>query len=124
MTRYVNDSDLLQFVQDVFSSFGISRENALICADNLVLADLRGVSSHGVARLRRMWTAYQRHTLPTLTQVVPKPRPPATATAGGLGRTQGISQHRQRLKKPKKPASALSRCAIRITTASRATIRR
>ncbi len=53
MSIIVNDQKLLRFVQEVFQSFGISAEKAFICADNLVLADQRGIPSHGVARLKR-----------------------------------------------------------------------
>ena len=53
MPHIVNDEKLFQFTANVFQSFGISKENAKICADNLVIADLRGIPSHGVARLQR-----------------------------------------------------------------------
>jgi len=53
MSITVNDEKLTAFVAKVFETFGISKENAHICADNLVLADLRGIPSHGVARLKR-----------------------------------------------------------------------
>jgi LDH2 family malate/lactate/ureidoglycolate dehydrogenase len=43
--------DLHQFVQDVFLNKGFSQEHALICANVLIAADLRGIDSHGVARL-------------------------------------------------------------------------
>ncbi len=42
---------LFDFVQNVFYKKGMSMEHARICADVLVLADLRGIDSHGVARL-------------------------------------------------------------------------
>ncbi len=42
---------LLEFVENVFIKKGMSVEHARICADVLVLADLRGIDSHGVARL-------------------------------------------------------------------------
>ena len=49
----VNHEDLKEFVKNVFVKLGVPDEDAEITADNLVTADLRGISSHGVARLRR-----------------------------------------------------------------------
>ncbi len=45
--------DLMDFVTSVFVKLGVPEEHARWTADNLVTADLRGISSHGVARLRR-----------------------------------------------------------------------
>jgi len=105
MTRYVNDSDLLQFVQSVFSSFGISRENALICADNLVLADLRGVSSHGVARLRRYVDGMTNGTILPHSKPVVVREAPSTATIdgqAGLGQIAGHFSTRTAIEKAQK----------------------
>ena len=105
MTRYVNDSDLLQFVQDVFSSFGISRENALICADNLVLADLRGVSSHGVARLRRYVDGMTNGTILPHSEPRVVREAPSTATVdgqAGLGQITGHFSTGMAIEKAKK----------------------
>ncbi|WP_408999216.1 Ldh family oxidoreductase [Syntrophus buswellii] len=105
MTRYVNDSDLLQFVQDVFSSFGISRENALICADNLVLADLRGVSSHGVARLRRYVDGMTNGTILPHSEPWVVREAPSTATVdgrAGLGQITGHFSTGMAIEKAKK----------------------
>jgi LDH2 family malate/lactate/ureidoglycolate dehydrogenase len=44
---------LFSFVASVLESIGVPGEDAKIVADNLVMADLRGVESHGVQRLRR-----------------------------------------------------------------------
>ncbi len=41
------------FVRRVFEKLDVPPEDAEVTADNLVLADLRGIGSHGVARLRR-----------------------------------------------------------------------
>ena len=53
MSHKANDQELLLFTKNVFSTFGVSDKDANICADNLVAADLRGIPSHGVARLKR-----------------------------------------------------------------------
>ncbi|MBT9146127.1 MAG: putative oxidoreductase YjmC [candidate division WS2 bacterium] len=43
---------LLQLSQEIFEHFGFSKEDSLTAAQNLLMADLRGIESHGVARLR------------------------------------------------------------------------
>lgn len=47
----VNELDLRNFVTEVFLAKGFSDENAATAADVLLMADLRGIDSHGVARL-------------------------------------------------------------------------
>jgi L-2-hydroxycarboxylate dehydrogenase (NAD+) len=42
---------LEKFIVDVFTKLGMPKDAAGIAADNLVKADLRGIDSHGVARL-------------------------------------------------------------------------
>ncbi|MCU0442653.1 MAG: Ldh family oxidoreductase [Bacteroidia bacterium] len=42
---------LLDFTRNVFSHCGMSESDASLCADVLVSADMRGIDSHGVARL-------------------------------------------------------------------------
>jgi L-2-hydroxycarboxylate dehydrogenase (NAD+) len=49
----VDHEELRRFIVDVFTSMGVKREYAEIVADNLVTADLMGISSHGVQRIRR-----------------------------------------------------------------------
>lgn len=44
---------LLKFCEDVFKESGLSTEDAEISASVLVAADLRGIHSHGVGRLKR-----------------------------------------------------------------------
>ena len=41
-----------RFIEDTFVALGASREDAAICADVLIAADLRGVLSHGIGRLK------------------------------------------------------------------------
>ncbi|MDW8069600.1 MAG: Ldh family oxidoreductase [Anaerolineae bacterium] len=50
---YVWADPLRAFCERVFRKLGVSEEDAWITADVLVMADLRGIDSHGVARLRR-----------------------------------------------------------------------
>jgi LDH2 family malate/lactate/ureidoglycolate dehydrogenase len=49
----VEHKSLKNFVTDVFTSLNVPREHSLIAADVLVMADLMGIESHGVQRLKR-----------------------------------------------------------------------
>ncbi len=49
----VAPAPLRAFCEEVFVRLGVDRADAAITADVLVAADLRGVDSHGVARLKR-----------------------------------------------------------------------
>ncbi|AEC52766.1 malate dehydrogenase [Pyrococcus sp. NA2] len=45
--------ELFSFVVRVLTKLGVPEEDAKIVADNLIMADLRGIESHGVQRLKR-----------------------------------------------------------------------
>ena len=49
----INHEKLNKFCTDVLQKMDVNEKDAQIVADNLVAADLRGVASHGVARLAR-----------------------------------------------------------------------
>jgi L-2-hydroxycarboxylate dehydrogenase (NAD+) len=44
-----------QFMIDVFTGLGASKEDAEICADVLITSDKRGIDSHGINRLKPMY---------------------------------------------------------------------
>jgi LDH2 family malate/lactate/ureidoglycolate dehydrogenase len=50
---WIDSNKLRDFVTAVFQRVGVPAGDAWVVADNLVAADLRGVHSHGVARLER-----------------------------------------------------------------------
>jgi L-2-hydroxycarboxylate dehydrogenase (NAD+) len=84
----VNAQALAAFCVDVFVKLGVPQEDAAIAADNLVAADLRGVSSHGVARLRRYVKGLQDGVMLARPDVRLVHETPATAlidAGGGLG---------------------------------------
>lgn len=65
-----------QFVEDVLTGNGVSPSNATIIAHALVLADLRGVDTHGINRIPSYMTRIRQGVLdatasPTLTQMTP-----------------------------------------------------
>ena len=43
------------FMTDVFTAYGVSKERATICADVLIEADKRGIDSHGLGRLKSIY---------------------------------------------------------------------
>ena len=49
---YIPVETLRQFMREVFSAMGAPAADAAICADVLIAADLRGIDSHGVGRLK------------------------------------------------------------------------
>lgn len=49
--KFIKAEDLFNFCINILKSVGVSEEDAKIVADSLVMANLRGVDSHGVARL-------------------------------------------------------------------------
>jgi len=81
-------SPLRAFCVRVFQRLGISRSDAETTADVLVAADLRGVDSHGVARLRRYVNGIRDGMMVASPQIKTVVETPATATidaGGGLG---------------------------------------
>ncbi len=83
---------LTAFCQRVFEKMGVPSQDALLTSEVLVLADLRGIDSHGVARLRRYYTGLKNGVM------VPKPEmkvvqeTPITARINGgaaLGQVAG-----------------------------------
>lgn len=74
---------LLSFTEHVFSKIGCSENDAATAAKALLAADLRGIDSHGVARLSgyvRLWEAKRVNATPVITI---EHETPSTATVNG-----------------------------------------
>ena len=74
---------LSQFAEEVFLHMGVPESDAQLATEVLLSADLRGVDSHGVARLKgyvRLWEAGRINATPSI-QVVHET--PGTATVDG-----------------------------------------
>ena len=57
------------FAENIFLKIGFSQENAQLATKVLLSADLRGIDSHGIARLSgyvRLWTAKRLNSSPNL----------------------------------------------------------
>jgi L-2-hydroxycarboxylate dehydrogenase (NAD+) len=80
--------DLFEFTKDVFIRIGCSETDAAISARVLLSADLRGVDSHGVARLSgyvRLWEAKRANARPALKIIHETPSTAVVDGDGGLG---------------------------------------
>jgi len=80
--------NLHQFTQNIFQSIGCPAEDAQLATDVLLSADLRGVDSHGVARLSgyvRLWEAGRINTTPAVKVVHETPSTAVVDGDRGLG---------------------------------------
>ena len=73
---YVSASDARDFVEAVLSGNGIPHSNAIIIADCLIQADLRGVDTHGINRIPSYMARIRQGVLdakasPSLNQITP-----------------------------------------------------
>ena len=79
----ITEYTLRSFTENIFLSMGCSDEHATLAADVLLKADLRGIDSHGVARLTgyvRLWEKQRINPTPNI-QIVHET--PTTATVDG-----------------------------------------
>jgi LDH2 family malate/lactate/ureidoglycolate dehydrogenase len=79
----ISESALRTFTQNIFMAMGCSDEHAVLAADVLIRSDLRGIDSHGVARLVgyvRLWEKKRINAKPNITIVH---ETPTTATVDG-----------------------------------------
>ncbi len=84
----VMEEPLREFCVQVFEKMGIPEDEARITTDVLVTADLRGIDSHGVARLRRYVNGLRSGMMVAHPDVQVVVETPVTATidaGGGLG---------------------------------------
>ena len=88
----VRPEALKRFCMDVFQRLGVPAEDAAITADVLVAADLRGIDSHGVARLRRYVNQLQNGlALPRPEIQVVRDTPAVALIDAGAGLGQPVS---------------------------------
>jgi LDH2 family malate/lactate/ureidoglycolate dehydrogenase len=77
------ESNLREFTKSVFEKMGCSEEHAALATDVLIKSDLRGIDSHGVARLTgyvRLWEKGRINAKPDIKIVH---ETPSTATVDG-----------------------------------------
>jgi L-2-hydroxycarboxylate dehydrogenase (NAD+) len=79
---------LFRFTKNIFLKIGCSEEDAVLATEVLLSADLRGVDSHGVARLSgyvRLWEKGRINTSPSIRIVHETPSTAVIDGDGGLG---------------------------------------
>lgn len=79
---------LYDFTKTVFEKIGCSSEHAALAATALLSADLRGVDSHGVARLSgyvRLWEVKRVNATPAIRIIHETPSTAVVDGDGGLG---------------------------------------
>jgi LDH2 family malate/lactate/ureidoglycolate dehydrogenase len=79
---------LRAFIRNVFLAMGCSQEHATLAADVLIRSDMRGIDSHGVARLSgyvRLWEKGRINATPNITMVHQTPTTATVDGDGGLG---------------------------------------
>src|SRR5215204_4044921 len=88
MSKVFSYDQLFDFAKAVFEKIGSNEEDAVLATRVLLSADVRGVDSHGIARLSgyvRLWDAKRVNACP---QIKLLHQTPSTATVdgdGGLG---------------------------------------
>jgi LDH2 family malate/lactate/ureidoglycolate dehydrogenase len=83
MSLIIQEDKLRAFTESVFIRIGCSENHAKLAADVLIASDLRGIDSHGVARLSgyiRLWEKKRINATPNITIVH---ETPTTATVDG-----------------------------------------
>ncbi len=79
---------LLAFTINIFIKIGCSEKDAAVAAETLLSADLRGVDSHGVARLMgyvRLWEIKRVNTSPSIKIIHETPSTAVVDGDAGLG---------------------------------------
>ena len=88
MSSSFSYEQLFRFVSNVFINIGCSHEDSLLAATVLLSADIRGVDSHGVARLSgyvRLWEAGRINVTPKITVTYETPSTAVVDGDAGLG---------------------------------------
>jgi L-2-hydroxycarboxylate dehydrogenase (NAD+) len=88
MENFFEYERLWKFTKNVFTSIGSGEENAVLAATGLLRADLRGIDSHGIARLSgyvRLWDAGRANTRPDIKLVHETPSTGVVDGDKGLG---------------------------------------
>src|SRR5580692_9667034 len=88
MKRIYDYDQLWLFTKNVFIGIGCSEEHAALAATSLLRADLRGIDSHGIARLTgyvRLWEAKRANTRPDIKLIHETPSTGVVDGDAGLG---------------------------------------
>lgn len=122
-TIYVKPERIRQYVIDLFGYYHVSKADAGMIADNLIDAEIRSVTTHGLTRI----PLYTESSSPACATREPcrrsseiTARPRSSMHTTGLARSQRRRPWSLPLKRRSSSASATSACATAATTALRA----
>jgi LDH2 family malate/lactate/ureidoglycolate dehydrogenase len=96
---------LKDFCKRVFEKMGVPHDDAEVTSDVLVLANLRGIDSHGVARLKRYVDGLRDGVMVARPDIRVVHETPTTALVdggGGLGQPVGVRGMQSAIEKAKK----------------------
>ncbi len=105
------------FMLDVFRGLGVPEEEARICTDVLITADLRGIESHGVARLKYYYDRIRAGVQSTTTRLKLIKETETTAVVDGQhGMGHVIAYRSMRMAMEKARKYGLGAVAVRNST--------
>ena len=88
MEQLFSYQQLISFSQNIFQKIGCTETDAITAAKALIAADIRGIDSHGIARLSgyvRLWEAKRVNALPQLKIIHETPSTAVVDADSGLG---------------------------------------
>lgn len=92
MEKNITYPYLFDFTEQVFLKIGCTPEHAKLATETLISADLRGIDSHGVARLSgyiRLWEAKRINAVPDIKVIHETPSTAVVDGDSGLGLVVG-----------------------------------
>ncbi|MFH0974188.1 MAG: Ldh family oxidoreductase [Spirochaetota bacterium] len=104
----VKTDALKNFCVNIFKKLDVSEQDAVITTDVLVAADLRGIPSHGVARLRRYVDGLRNGVMlahPKVKTVVETPSTASIDAGAGLGQPVAFAAMNKAIEKAKSVGS-------------------
>ena len=106
-----------QAVQPIFEAAGLPPQDAAIVTDNLVQADLRGHSSHGISRVRVYCNRIRDGFVATKPEIrVLNEAPAAFHLDGGHGMGAVVASRAMRMCLEKAKTSGIAICSVRAST--------
>ncbi len=115
--RYIPVDVVQRFMIDVFTGLGVPAEDAAICADVLIAADLRGIESHGIGRLKYYYDRIRAGVQKTHTQIqVIKDTETTAVLDGGHGMGHVIAYRAMQMAIEKARRYGLGAVAVRNST--------
>ncbi len=114
---YIDAKKIKNFMKDVFIRLNIPKEDAEICADVLIVSDLRGIESHGIQRMKMYYDRIKAGIYNPKTEIkIIKESPTTAVIDGGLGMGHVIAYKSMKLAIEKAKKYGLGAVAVRNST--------